>query len=105
MIVTFDSVDSSIYQDLTLNLSIGAYSTNGVQGLDVSDWVTVFVSGDGGATWSREVIVKGSDNSIWSVTTGGATFVNPFKGRSAPKCSFKQFPFKFYFMFEPSAGK
>jgi hypothetical protein len=84
VIVTFDSVDSSIYQNISLTVNIGAYSTNSTQGPDVSDWVTVFVSGDGGITWSREVIVKGNSNSIWSVTSGGTPFANPFKGLDLP---------------------
>mgnify|MGYP006191092345 FL=1 len=84
VIVTFDTVDTSTYQDVLFELFIGAYSTNGSQGLDVSDWLTVFVSGDDGVTWSREVIVKGNSNSIWSVATGGTTFTNPFKGLDIP---------------------
>lgn len=84
VIVTFDTVDTSAYQDVLLEMFIGAYSTNGTQGLDVSDWLTVFVSGDDGVTWSKEVIVKGNSNSIWSVATGGTTFTNPFKGLDIP---------------------
>lgn len=84
VIVTFDTVDTSAYQEVLLEMFIGAYSTNGSQGLDVSDWLTVFVSGDDGATWSREVIVKGNSNAIWSVASGGTTFTNPFKGLDIP---------------------
>ncbi|MEZ4839342.1 choice-of-anchor D domain-containing protein [Flavobacterium sp.] len=84
VIVTFDVVDTSIYQDVSFYVNIGAYSTNGTQGLDVSDWVTISVSGDGGATWSREAIVKGNSNAIWNVFGGGTTFTNPFKGLDIP---------------------
>lgn len=84
VIVTFDTVDTSTYSDVVLDLYIGGYSTNGTQGLDVSDWVTIFVSADGGTTWSREVIVKGNNNSIWGITTGGTTVNNPFKGLNIP---------------------
>lgn len=84
VIVTFDTVDSSTFQDVALDLKIGGFSANDFQGLDVSDWLTVFVSGDGGATWSREVIVKGNNNSIWGITAGGSTFTNPFKGLDIP---------------------
>jgi hypothetical protein len=84
VIVTFDVVDTSIYQDVSFNVNIGAYSTNGTQGLDVSDWVTIFISGDGGLTWSREAIVKGNSNAIWNVFGGGTTFTNPFKGLDIP---------------------
>ncbi|WP_181456877.1 choice-of-anchor D domain-containing protein [Flavobacterium lacus] len=84
VIVTFDTVDTSAYQDVLLEMFIGAYSTNGSQGLDVSDWLTVFVSGDDGVTWSREAIVKGNSNSIWSVAAGGTLFTNPFKGLDIP---------------------
>ncbi|WP_276974223.1 choice-of-anchor D domain-containing protein [Flavobacterium filum] len=84
VIVTFDTVDTSTYSDVVLDLYIGGFSTNGTQGLDVSDWVTVFISADGGTNWSREVIVKGSNNSIWGITSGGTTVNNPFKGLNIP---------------------
>lgn len=84
VIVTFDTVDTSSYEDILLEMFIGAYSTNGTQGLDVSDWVSVFISGDGGITWSREVIVKGNSNAIWDINAGGTNFTNPFKGLNIP---------------------
>jgi hypothetical protein len=83
-ILTFDAVDASAHREVFLEFLLGAYSTNGSQGLDISDWVTVSVSVDGGTTWTREAIIKGNSNSIWSVTTGGSLFDNPFKGFDIP---------------------
>lgn len=82
--ITFDTFDVSQYAEVEFRMNIGAYSTNTTQGLDVSDWVTVFVSVDGGTTWSREAIVKGQNNSIWAVNTGGNTFTGVYKGIDIP---------------------
>lgn len=82
--ITFDTWDVSQYAEVEFRMNIGAYSTNSTQGLDVSDWVTVSVSVDGGSTWSREVIVKGNSNSIWQVSGSTPAYTGVYKGIDVP---------------------
>lgn len=83
VILDFDTVDLTLYNEARLQFTLGAFSTNNSQGLDVSDWVTVSISIDNGVTWSKELIIKGSNNSIWSLASSG-TFAGPYKGIDIP---------------------
>ncbi len=86
VIVTFDPVDVTSYSQVDFDMKIGAYSTtaNPAQGLDVSDWVTVYVSVDGGISWSKELIVKGLNNSIWSINSSSGTYSGAYRGINIP---------------------
>lgn len=84
VILDFDAVDLTLYNEARLQFSLGAFSTNNSQGLDVSDWVTVSISIDNGVTWSKELIIRGSNNSIWSIATSTGTFAGPYKGIDIP---------------------
>ncbi|HBI00608.1 choice-of-anchor D domain-containing protein, partial [uncultured Flavobacterium sp.] len=86
VIVTFDTVDVSQYSQIDFDMKIGAYSTtaNPSQGLDISDWVSIYVSVDGGLTWSKELIVKGLSNSIWNINTSSGSYSGAYKGINIP---------------------
>lgn len=86
VIVTFDTVDVSQYSQIDFDMKIGAYSTtaNPSQGLDISDWVTIYVSVDGGLTWSKELIVKGLSNSIWNINSSSGSYSGAYKGINIP---------------------
>lgn len=82
--LTFDTVDTSEYREVSLSFNLGSYSTNDQQGTDVSDIVTVMVSVDNGVTWSRELLVKGSNNAIWDINTATGSYVGVYKGAGVP---------------------
>ncbi|PKP17013.1 MAG: hypothetical protein CVU07_05080, partial [Bacteroidetes bacterium HGW-Bacteroidetes-23] len=86
VVVTFDTVDVTQYSQIDFDMKIGAYSTtaNPAQGLDISDWVTIYVSVDGGLTWSKELIVKGLSNSIWSINSSSGSYSGAYKGINIP---------------------
>lgn len=82
--LTFETVDTSEYKEVSLSFNLGSYSTNDQQGTDVSDIVTVMVSVDNGVTWSRELLVKGSNNAIWDINTATGSYVGVYKGAGVP---------------------
>lgn len=86
VVVTFDTVDVSQYSQIDFDMKIGAYSTTAspTQGLDISDWVTIYVSVDAGLTWSKELIVKGLSNSIWSINSSSGSYSGAYKGINIP---------------------
>ena len=86
VVVTFDAVDVSQYSQIDFDMKIGAYSTtvNPSQGLDLSDLVTIYVSVDGGLTWSKELTVRGLSNSIWNINSSSGSYSGAYKGINIP---------------------
>ncbi|UPQ80767.1 choice-of-anchor D domain-containing protein [Flavobacterium azooxidireducens] len=84
--VLFNTIDVTSYAEVELRFNVGAYSTSTTQGLDFgSDQIRVFVSSDGGVTWSNELIIKGDDNSIWDINTATpANYETNFRGVNIP---------------------
>lgn len=84
--IIFNPVDVTPYSDVELRFNIGAYSTSSTQGLDFgSDQIRVFISSDGGTSWSNELIIKGDDNSIWDINTATPpAFISNFRGINIP---------------------
>lgn len=76
--VEFATVDASLWQDISLSFKLGAYAaTSGATiGLDAPDKVTVFVSANGGSTWSEELAITGFSNAIWDITSPGTASAN-----------------------------
>ena len=70
--IEFDTKDVSTFQDVYLNFKLGAYSSTigSAVGLDTDDEVQVFISTNGGTSWSHEMTVSGYSNSIWDINTG-----------------------------------
>ncbi len=69
-VVAFDAVNTKGVKDVVFSASLGSYSLVTSDGSDSLDHVTVSVSTNAGASWSDEIIVKGSSNAKWSFTSG-----------------------------------
>lgn len=81
--VTFATVNTSTFQNVSLSFALGGYSTNNSQGMDTSpEKVSVYVSTDGGATWSQEVDIYGASNSIWDINTSTGAASTDFDGNN-----------------------
>lgn len=52
------------------------------EGTDLADKVTVYVSTDGGVTWSGELQVSGSNNSKWSYASGSGIASTSYDGNN-----------------------
>lgn len=64
---------------------LGAWSVGSTSsGLDGNDTVRVEISTDGGTTWSKELIVRGTVNSRWSYDLGKATAFVACDGDNIP---------------------
>ncbi len=76
--IDFSTIDASAYKDVNLNFKLGGYSTNTTQGPDGgTEFVSVYVSTNNGATWSQELDLKGNSNSIWDINSStGTTTIN-----------------------------
>jgi hypothetical protein len=76
-ILTFATTDVSDYKNVDFTFNIGAYTTvTTPAGLDASDYVKVFVSKDGGATWIPQVKITGFSNSIFDINTAPGATIN-----------------------------
>lgn len=88
--VEFATVNAAAYQDVLLTFSLGAYTSyNGnnppPQGLDSGDeHVYVYVSTNGGTTWSHEMSLFGNNNSIWDINTSTGSATGTFDGNNIP---------------------
>jgi len=80
----FDTVDASTYSEVSLNFQLGAYATTDIQGLDVGDKVTVYISTNSGITWSSEMEMSGKSNSIWNVSTSTGSATANYDGNNSP---------------------
>lgn len=65
--IYFDSVDASQYKNIDLSFNIGAYATGTAGGLETSDKAKVYISLNGGATWTEILNITGNSNSIFDV--------------------------------------
>ncbi len=82
--IEFAAIDASLYQNLSLNFKLGAYaiSPDSSQGVDIGDEVGVFVSRNGGASYTQEMKISGFGNSIWSVVTGTGSATTNYDGNN-----------------------
>lgn len=79
-VITMANVDTSLYNDLELNLKLAALSATNSDGLDAfSDKVTIAVSTDG-VSWSNELQVYGNNNSLWNFTSGTGLAIRTYVG-------------------------
>ena len=70
-IVNLDPIDSSQFSDINLSMRVGAFRTGTTQGVDVTDFVQVESSIDGGVNWSVESVLRGYNNSRWDFAATG----------------------------------
>jgi len=66
--LVFDAVDSSSFSTNTFSFNLASFGTS-TNGADSTDYIEVFVSTNGGATYSSELKIKGGDtNTKWDFT-------------------------------------
>lgn len=84
--IDFDTYDVSAYTEVSLDFKLGAYSsTIGTDvGLDVDDEVYVYISTNGGASWSHEMTIEGRGNSIWDINSGTQSAIIDADGDNIP---------------------
>jgi len=74
----FGPVDASGYTDATLNFRMASYSVGGSSGngADLGDYIDVYISTDGGFTFSYELEITGNSNARYDFSaTGTQTIV------------------------------
>lgn len=71
-VLTLNAIDVSQYNNINFSMKVGAYRVSGTtQGLDVSDLIQIETSIDGGVNWSVESVLRGYNNSRWSLAATG----------------------------------
>lgn len=72
-VLTLNAVDVSQYNNINFSMKVGAYRviTGSIQGLDVPDLIQIETSIDGGVNWSVESVLRGYNNSRWSLAATG----------------------------------
>jgi len=64
-------VDASAYTDATLILRLASFSGTSGNGADSGDYVDIYISTDGGSTYSYELGIKGNGNARWDFNATG----------------------------------
>ena len=81
----FGPVDASAYTDVTLNVRLAAFSMGSTtNGLDATDYVDLYVSVDGGVTFSYEMEITGSGNARFDFTAAGTQTI-AYDGDGTPQ--------------------
>lgn len=70
--LTFNSVNTASYKNISLSFHIASYSTTTGNGADGTDSIYVSISPDNGATWYRQILMRGGTNTYWAFY-GGTT--------------------------------
>ena len=78
------NVDTSGYDNVELNVRLGAYAGFGGDGLDSADRVLVSISTDNGVSWSNELQILGNNNSVWSFAAGVGVANTVYSGLNLP---------------------
>jgi Putative metal-binding motif len=73
-------VDTRCYSNPSLTFRLAALASNGAQGLDVADIVTIAISTNGGTSFTNEMQIKGFSNAVWSYTGGTASAASGYDG-------------------------
>ncbi len=83
--VIFSSVDVSGSSNLEFSVRLASFSGTTGNGADVSDYVTVSVSTDGGSSYSEELTVTGASaaNARWSFTSGTGEAASVYDGNNS----------------------
>jgi len=77
--LVFDTIDSSAFTVNTISFNLASFGTS-TNGADTTDYIEVFVSTDGGLTYSSELKISGGDtNTRWDFS-GSASAVATYDG-------------------------
>lgn len=80
----FGPIDASSFTSATLNFRLAAFSLNsGGNGLDGGDYIDVYVSTDGGATFSYELEITGNSNARYDFSAMGSQSIS-YDGNNNP---------------------
>ena len=81
--LVFDSVDSSTFTSNTVSFNLASFGTS-TNGADSTDYIEVFISTDGGTTYSSELKINGGDtNTRWDFS-GSAIATTVYDGNNTP---------------------
>ena len=80
--ITLAAVNTSLYDDVELNIKLSAMAATSAQGLDAADKVIVSISADNGATWSNELQVSGSTDAKWTFASGTGIAATTYDGNN-----------------------
>jgi len=70
--LVFDTIDASTFTTNSLSFNLASFGTS-TNGADATDYIEVFVSTDGGSTYSSELKINGGDtNTRWDFTGSAA---------------------------------
>jgi len=61
----FSSVDASAYTNVEFSIRLASFAGTSGNGADGTDDVIIFVSTDGGTTYSQELSINGNNNAKW----------------------------------------
>jgi hypothetical protein len=70
-VLNLNPIDASQYTDVNFSMKVGAFRTGSTQGLDVSDYIQIETSIDGGINWSTESVLRGYSDSRWDFNATG----------------------------------
>lgn len=80
--LVFDTIDSSAFTTNSLSFNLASFGTS-TNGADATDYIEVFVSVDGGVTYSSELKLNGGANNTKWDFSGTATASTPYDGNNA----------------------
>lgn len=69
--IDLGSVDASSYTDATVKFKLASFAGTSGNGSDTGDYVDVYISLDGGATFSYELEILGNNNAKWDFDATG----------------------------------
>jgi|GEM_PF-5988706 len=81
--LTFASVDTRTYTNITATFRLASISTTTGNGAETGDIVTVSVSPDGGSNWYNQILVTGNNNTCWGFPDGLAVASRPYATSTA----------------------
>lgn len=82
--ILFDTVDASFFSNINFSIRLASFSGNPFNGADAGDFVRVFISADGGSTYSEELSVSGNTNARWSFGGGTGIANTAYDGDNTP---------------------
>ena len=82
--VEFQTFNASSSSNLEFSIRLASFSGTSGNGADGSDYVKIFVSTNGGSTYSEELIINGNSNARWSFSSGSGEATKIFSGDNSP---------------------
>jgi hypothetical protein len=74
--VEFNTLDTSSFENIKLSFRLGAYAATVGNGMEDLDKIQVYVSEDGGLTWSEQLTLRGNTNAVSDINSSTGTPVS-----------------------------